>query len=119
MGRRERQPQVDDRQRRRALNEAAFRQINERLRSLNEAFGEFSGRFSVVCECDDSACVDEISMTPAEYEGVRSKPVLFFVRPGHQSPAVETVVEERGEYYVVRKHEGEPAEIAEATDPRT
>jgi hypothetical protein len=93
---------VDERQKRRALNEAAFRQINERLKSVNETFGEFSGRFSVICECDDSVCLDEISMTPAEYERVRTQAVLFFVRPGHESPAVETVVDERDEYYVVR-----------------
>lgn len=110
---------MDERDKRRALNEAAFRQINERLTSVNEAFGGLSGRFSVVCECDDNACIDEISLSPGEYERVRAEPVLFLVRPGHESPAVEEVMDQHDEYYVVRKHSGAPSEIAKATDPRS
>jgi hypothetical protein len=110
---------MDERQRRRALNEAAFRAINERLTSLNEALGSLSGRFSIVCECDDTACVEEVSLSPEEYERVRSEAVLFFVRPGHESPSVEEVIEEASGYNIVRKRSGEPAEIAKATDPRT
>ena len=111
--------EIDERARRKALNEAAFREVNERIRSLNETFSEFSGEFSIVCECDDSACVEHLAVRPDEYEMVRSDPTLFAVRPGHESPAVETVEAERGGYNVVRKRPGEPAKIAVATDPRS
>jgi hypothetical protein len=110
--------QMKERDRRRALNEAAFREVNERIRGLNATFSEFTGEFSIVCECDDNACVEHLSVRPDEYEAIRSDPTLFAVLPGHESPAVETVEEERGGFNVVRKKPGEPARIATATDPR-
>jgi hypothetical protein len=111
--------QIDERGRRRALNEAAFREVNERIRGLNRSFSEFTGVFSIVCECDDSACVEHLSVRPEAYEAIRNDPTLFAVLPGHESPAVESVEEERGTYNVVRKKPGEPAKIAVATDPRS
>ncbi len=110
--------EVDERGRRRALNEAAFREVNERIRGLNETFSEFSGEFSIVCECDDTACIEHLSVRPHEYETLRNDPTLFAVIAGHESPAVEMVEERRGGYNVVRKKPGEPAKIAVATDPR-
>jgi hypothetical protein len=106
---------MDDRDRRRALNEATFRRINERLQSVNETFGT-RGRISVVCECDDAACLDQISLAPEDYARVRAEPVLFVVRPGHESPAVESVIADRGEYRVVRKRVREPTHLAVATE---
>ena len=44
---------------------------------------------------------------------------LFIVCPGHEAPKVETVDVVNPRYLIVRKREGEPAAIAEATDPRT
>lgn len=113
------QQELSDRDRRRALNEAAFREVNERIRSLNETFSEFSGEFSIVCECDDTACVEHVSVRPDEYEAIRSDPTLFAVLPGHESPAVENVETRHGSFLVVRKKPGEPAKIAVATDPRS
>lgn len=109
----------DERRRRRALNEAAFREINERMAGLNATFAEFTDRFSIVCECDDVACLDQLSVRPDEYEAIRSSPTLFAVVPGHDSPMVETIVEKRDEYHVVEKKAGDPARIAVATDLRT
>jgi hypothetical protein len=111
--------QMSERDRRRALNEVAFREVNERIRGLNATFSEFTGEFSIVCECDDTACVQHLSLRPDEYEAIRSDPTLFAVLPGHESPAVETIEHERGPYTVVRKKPGEPAKIATATDPRS
>ena len=42
---------IDERERRLGLNEALFREVNERLRGLNEAFGEVTNRMELVCEC--------------------------------------------------------------------
>jgi hypothetical protein len=109
---------IDERAHRRALNEAAFREVNERIRGLNATFSEFSGEFSIVCECDDSACVEHLSLRPDEYEAIRRESTLFAVLRGHESPAVETVEAERGTYNVVRKKPGDPTKIAVATDPR-
>lgn len=106
------------RDQRRALNEAAFRRINERIRSVNESFAPVSGQFSIVCECDDQNCIDQIGVASDIYEQVREDATLFIVRSGHEAPKVETVDVVQGDYMIVRKREGEPAAIAKATDPR-
>jgi hypothetical protein len=108
---------MDRRARRVVLNEAAFREANEALTSLSGTIGE-QKRVGLVCECGRDDCIDEITMTPEAYEQLRSDPTLFAVVPGHETPEVEDVVEEREGYDVVQKHP-EAHAIAEATDPRT
>ncbi len=96
-----------------------FREVNERLRSVNEAFGEFTGRMDVVCECGNAACAERIQMSVAEYEAVRAEPDRFVVIPGHADPSdVEEVVLHAAEWEVIRKRPGEPTALAEQTDPR-
>jgi hypothetical protein len=109
----------DEHQRRRAENEALFRQINERLESVNEAFGSVTGTFSVLCECDDAGCLEQIELEVYEYEQIRSDSSLFVVVRGHASPDVEDVVSELHGWQVVRKRPGTPANFASATDPRS
>ena len=110
---------MSERERRVGLNEALFRQVNERLEDLNEALGWVGGRMQVVCECGDEACIERISMSPEDYEAVRAVPTTFALVEGHDDPTVETVVERRDEFVVVRKHGGAPAQIAAETDPRS
>jgi hypothetical protein len=109
---------VDERARRIGLNEAVFREVNERVDALNREFGVEDERLELVCECGDPSCVDRISMTTAAYTDLRSDSRLFAVVPGHELPEVETVVAERGDYDVVMKHSGVPARVAEQTDRR-
>jgi hypothetical protein len=58
-------------------------------------------------------------VAPDEYRGVRADATLFFVKPGHDLPEAETVVEKTDRYWVVRKDPGGPADLARATDPRS
>jgi hypothetical protein len=109
----------DERARRVGLNEAIFREVNEQIRGLNQTFGAQEGSLSVICECGDSDCVDRIQMRISGYERVRSDPRLYVIAPGHEIPDVETVVEEAEGYAVVQKHEGDPAELARKTNPRS
>jgi hypothetical protein len=108
-----------DRHERIGLNEAVFRQVNERINDLAEHFGLEDQPLDLVCECGDPSCVERISMSRDEYEELRSDPTHFAVFPGHEEPDVESILERRGAYDIVRKHEGEPAQIAEQTDPRS
>ena len=108
-----------DRHERIGLNEAVFREVNERINDLAEHFRLEDQPLDLVCECGDPSCVERITMRREEYEHLRSDPTHFAVHPGHEEPDVEDVLEKRGAYDVVRKHEGEPAEIAERTDPRS
>ena len=108
----------DEQMRRVGENEALFRQINERLESLNQSFGEFSECFSIVCECGDAECAERIDVEPQEYARHRQDPALFIVKPGHEAAGVESVVERSQTYEVVRKTPGEPTRIAERTSAR-
>jgi hypothetical protein len=101
------------------LNEAVFREVNERIEDLAENFELRDEALDLVCECGDAGCVRRISMTRAEYEELRSDPRHFAVHPGHEYPEAEEVVARRKGYDVVSKNEGAPERIAEQTDPRS
>ena len=109
---------MGEQERKLALNEVMFREVNERLEELNRTFADFTDRLQVVCECADMACAEMIDVPAADYERIRSDPTLFIVVPGHEITAVEDVVEVLPNFVVVRKREGEPARVARATDPR-
>jgi hypothetical protein len=110
---------MDDHLRRIGENEVIFREVNERVRETQETFEAGRGDAEFVCECGDPGCVDRIRMTLEEYEELRSDPTHFAIRPGHEIPEVETVVQREGRYDVVRKLPGGPEEIAISTDPRS
>jgi hypothetical protein len=109
---------MESREARIGLNEAVFREVNERIESLAETFDLGSQPLDLICECGDATCVQRIHMTHAEFEQLRSESHQFAVYPGHEAPEVERVVERRGGYDIVKKDEGLPKLIAEQTDPR-
>ena len=109
---------MDERKRRIGVNEAIFREANERIQELNKSFATLTDRLILVCECGDGQCVEKISLSPEAYEELRSEPTQFAVVPGHVIPDVEEVVAQRVGYEVVRKVDGVPRHIAEVTDPR-
>lgn len=108
------------REERLARNEAIFREVNERTRSLQDRFGPEDPTTSYeefLCECGDQLCVERVKLTVAEYESVRAESTQFVVRPGHSVPRVERVVLENDRYLVVVKL-GDAAEVAAERDPR-
>jgi len=110
---------MDERTRRIGLNEALFREVNERVEELTRGFGIDDEQIEVLCECGNQACVERIEMTLPDYRRVRADSRTFAIVPGHEIPDVESVVERRGAFDVVMKHAGEPAEVAEETDTTT
>lgn len=109
---------MDERAHKIGVNEAMFREVNERIESLASTFGLTERPLDLICECGDPSCSQQITMTIAEYEALRKDPTLFAVYPGHEIDDVERIVERRGGYDVIRKHEGEPARIARDTHTR-
>ena len=102
-----------------AHNETLFRQVNERVKDVSDAFAEVdSSPVDFVCECGDPDCTEPVSLTLQEYERVRSVPTYFIVVPDHVNPAVEVVVR-RGNGYVVVEKRPDEARIARKTDPRS
>jgi hypothetical protein len=100
------------------MNEALFRTVNERIEDLNESFATVTETFEIICECGDAGCVTQISIAPDAYEEVRADATLFVIAPGHVRPEIESILEERVAYHVVRKHPGLPEQVAKETDPR-
>jgi hypothetical protein len=111
---------MEDAKRRKAANEAVFRDLNESMESLQRTFAVTEHQpLHMVCECDQIDCSERLTVDLETYEKIRSDSTLFMVRPGHEDDSVEDVIDTGGDYMVVRKRPGEPREIAEQTDPRT
>ncbi len=99
-----------------AHNEDVFRELNERIEAGTWVVSA-EQRIAFTCECAALGCNVLVELTVAEYESVRAHARRFLLAPGHELPAIETVVH-RGEGYVVVEKEGDAAEVAEASDPR-
>ena len=122
MARRQTMALVGAREERLALNEALFREVNERVVEVATHFIEVETKGEAVdftCECGRRDCVEQIAMTVAEYQAIRAEPTRFAVIPTHELPEIESVVERHPNYLVVEKREADAQEIARETDPRT
>ena len=97
-----------------ARNEALFREVNENIARLEEQHGQTQTEAVYVCECANAECIDKLAIDPATYRRVRQQGRLFFVRPGHEDPQLERVVERHADYLVVKKT-GAAGEVAEQT----
>lgn len=107
---------MDERASRIARNEALFREVNEQIESLSRSLvATRDHAMHIVCECGDLDCTEQLNVTVADYERIRSEPALFFIRPGHVRPEVEEVVEENRAFHVVRKYDGEASRVARET----
>jgi hypothetical protein len=98
--------------RRAAHNQALIREVNERIEQVakDAAHPEF------LCECADANCVEMIELSITEYASIRSSPVRFPVKLGHDYPEFERVVEER-EHYAIFEKFGQAAEIVKEARP--
>ena len=93
-----------------ARNEVVFREVNEQVACLGEGRGGANASF--VCECADTSCIDRIGVPLDVYEGVRANPRRFIVKPGHERPELERVMDTRDGYLVVEKV-GDAGAVAE------
>ena len=100
---------------RKAENEAAFRDANERIREVHRELEPALERVPYLCECEEASCRETIRLTPAEYERVRSDPTWFVIVPGH--PTSGDVVEQGDGFRIVEKT-GVAAQVAVELDPR-
>ena len=93
--------------------ESLFREVNERVRELNETLEPLVEYGSWACECAEPTCLVRIDMTPAEYAGGREHPTYFAIAPAEQhfDPTVETLVSKADRFWIVEK-QGEAAQIA-------
>ncbi|HET7854984.1 MAG TPA: hypothetical protein VFL41_00860 [Gaiellaceae bacterium] len=104
---------MDPRDERIAKNEVVMRAANRELQDAEEEVSDGSAtRLEVLCECGRDECDGVQTLTLAEFEEVHSRGDRFVVLYGHNTPEIETIVEEREVYLVVDRF-GEAEEIAE------
>jgi hypothetical protein len=108
-------PPDDDRARRAARNEVFFRDANELLE--RETFERGHRRDDFICECSSAGCLERLSLDIREYEHARERSDWFVVKPGHEDPTIEVVVERHSDYLLVQKT-GEGVRVAQSHDPR-
>jgi hypothetical protein len=96
-----------------------FRDVNERVREINEKFSLFVPLGDWVCECADQGCSERVALKPEEYEKVRSDSRRFVVAPSdeHLFAEIENLVEGNERYWVVEKY-GIAGDLAAEVDPR-
>jgi mannose-1-phosphate guanylyltransferase len=108
---------MSDREERVAKNEAASREINEKIEDAQEETS--SGQhIRMVCECGQENCDRVVAITLVEYERLRGDPRQFVVARDHVMADVERVVSETDRFVIVAKREGTPAAVATDEDPR-
>jgi hypothetical protein len=98
-----------------ALNEALFRETNERAEERVRLFVGDEELFGIICECASLDCNERITLSKEEYAVVRSDPAQFAVKPGHTVEDLEEVVARNERFEIVRKR-GVVADIAEFLD---
>jgi hypothetical protein len=97
-----------------AANQSLLREVNERIEKV--AGKAWNPEF--LCECGNTECIETLELSIGEYEAVRISSLRFPIKPGHEHPEFERVVDETERYVVVEKF-GEAAELAKRFDPRT
>jgi hypothetical protein len=109
---------------RRVRNETLFRNLNERLKELDDRLdtavvgAPAKDREEFFCECGRIDCMARFEMSRDEYESIRAHGARFGVLENHVDPKIERVVATGTSYVVVEKLPGEPAELAREADPR-
>ena len=84
--------------------QALFREVNEKIRDLNDALSGMTDEYAIACEFAGSGCIETVKIRPEDYRAVRSSPRQFVVLHGHVEPAVEDVIADNNGYVVVEKH---------------
>jgi hypothetical protein len=103
-------------------NEALYRELNERVREIEDDMStrglvEAHPDSEYFCECGLEGCMEKIKLSREEYEQARSDSRRFVILPDHLIADVERVVHrEDDRYTIVEKLEGE-RELA-LSDPR-
>jgi hypothetical protein len=78
-----------------------FREVNERIRSVNLRFGTAADEMHVLCECGRRDCIDRIEIPISVFDEISLADDLFLVAHGHAQQPEERLVAEAGEYDVI------------------
>jgi hypothetical protein len=98
-----------ERVRRIGLNQAVYRTVNDRVQWIAATLKAAPAQLLLVCECGDITCDEQIELSRADYEAVRSDSSLFAVVPG-QRPITSRAssAEDRGSRSCARSRGSRP-----------
>lgn len=110
-----------DSEARAAKNQALFREVNERVKEINDGYSLIVPGGDWICECANDTCVERIKMSVNEYESIRRYGARFFVAPSdeHLWPDVDRVIIDRNDRYWVIEKTGHAGDLAKRSDPRS
>jgi hypothetical protein len=103
----------------RARNEILFREVNERVEEINDRLDGKSDELAMVfvCECGNTDCNEQVTMSRAQYEALRANPLHSAVLPGHEDMRIARVVGQHQGFLVAEKKREAP-KMAIEEDPR-
>jgi hypothetical protein len=97
----------------RAENEVVFKQQNESIKRQTSRLlpHEDKATFPVnfTCECADENCREQVQLTIVQFNRNSKNSKHFIIRPGHEQPDVEHVIEMGEGFNVVEKFEEPPS----------
>ena len=97
---------------RRAENEVIFKAHNQFiLEQVNNILPESNKptfKIAFICECSDEACQKKIALTVRDFRRHTMNPRRFIIKPGHEQPDIEQVIDRRRGYELVEKFELPP-----------
>jgi hypothetical protein len=95
---------VSEEQRSADMPQRLFRDVNERIRHLNELFSS-SVKISWFCECANGECFETVDLLLADYDDVQRHADRFLVAPNaaHVSVEIENVIERQHSHWVVQQ----------------
>jgi hypothetical protein len=97
---------MDTRYQRVARSGAVTRDLNESIAAWAESQrARPTETVEFYCECGDLGCFERVALTRDQYKAVRTDSLRFVVLREYVNPEVERVVEEHGNYVVVKKAE--------------
>jgi hypothetical protein len=97
------------RTKRRTENQLLFREVNERIAELWTVLDEREAPLSVVCECWRVGCIERGAVPLDVYGRARDGDGLFVVVCGHEDPEHEQMVEDHGDFVIVRPFHSGPS----------
>ena len=95
-----------------------MRDANERISTKSETADQPDSTDHFICECDDPACGETVTLTQREYESVRASPTRFLIVANHEDPQVEHLITENARFAIVETLPGTASRIALRSDPR-
>lgn len=86
-----------------AQRRSVFREVNECIKDVHEAFGHAVPIAQWVCECANEDCMDLLGLSADEYDLICSDDDQFIVAPSeeHVFPTLDRVSQRHDHYWVV------------------